>query len=93
MTMFRLGVISLAALCVGAAAHAQPVDEARLRPAWLALDKNHDGKVTLDEVPPMLAIALRLHDFEQGRRLSPSPSTSISISTPTRKATRLSPPM
>ncbi len=64
MRFLWLGLFSLVALFLSATAHAQSVDEARLRPAWQALDKNHDGKVTLDEVPPMLAMALKLHDLD-----------------------------
>ncbi len=70
MKMLRLGMFSLAALFVSATAHAQSADEARLKPAWQALDKNHDGKVTLDEVPPMLAYALKLHDFDKDGAIS-----------------------
>lgn len=70
MKMFQLGLASLAALCFAAAAHAQSADEERLRPAWQALDKNHDGKVTLDEVPPMLAYAMKLHDFDKDGAIS-----------------------
>ncbi|MBS0363521.1 MAG: alpha/beta hydrolase fold domain-containing protein [Proteobacteria bacterium] len=70
MKVLRLGLISLAALALGPAAHAQSLDEARLKPAWRALDKNHDGKVTLDELPPMLAMALKLHDFDKDGAIS-----------------------
>jgi acetyl esterase/lipase len=71
MKRLRLGLFTLTALALaGGAAHAQSVDEARLRPAWEALDKNHDGKVTLDEVPPMLAYALKLHDVDKDGAIS-----------------------
>jgi acetyl esterase/lipase len=42
----------IASLSVGTAVHAADPDEARLKPRWEALDANHDGKVTLDELGP-----------------------------------------
>ncbi|MBV1688757.1 alpha/beta hydrolase fold domain-containing protein [Novosphingobium sp. G106] len=39
-------------------------DEVRLRPQWQALDANHDGKVTLDEVNPILAASLKKSDLD-----------------------------
>jgi acetyl esterase/lipase len=71
MNGLRIGLAALAALSLATAAHAQSsADEARLRPAWQALDKNHDGKVTLDELPPMLAFAMKLHDFDKDGAIS-----------------------
>ncbi|HEX5264066.1 MAG TPA: alpha/beta hydrolase fold domain-containing protein [Phenylobacterium sp.] len=70
MNPLQLGLALLAALGFAGAAHAQSADEARLRPAWQALDKNHDGKVTLDEVGPMLAFALKLHDVDKDGAIS-----------------------
>jgi acetyl esterase/lipase len=64
MKVLRLGLIALVALSFGAVAHADSADEARLRPAWQALDSNHDGKVTLAELPPALAYALKLNDHD-----------------------------
>jgi acetyl esterase/lipase len=65
MNELRLGLFALATLFFAASAHAQPADEARLRARWQALDANHDGKVTLAEVPPMLAFALKLNDHDK----------------------------
>lgn len=62
---WSLGLLPLAALLFCAAAHAQSADEARLRPAWQALDANHDGKVTLDELQPMMAFVLKLNDHDK----------------------------
>lgn len=69
MNAFKLGLISLAALSFGtlsfgAAAHAQSSDETRLRPKWQALDANHDGKVTLAELPPQQAAMMRRLDLD-----------------------------
>lgn len=70
MKLLHLGLFSLAALSLCTAAHAQSAEEARLRPAWQALDANHDGKVTLDELPPMMAMALKLHDLDKDGAVS-----------------------
>lgn len=70
MTVLRLGLFSLAAMSLAAAAHAGPADEARLKPAWQALDANHDGKVLLSEVPPALAFALKLSDHDKDGAIS-----------------------
>jgi len=65
MNGFRIGLPLLAGLCFALSAHAQTADEIRLRPAWQAWDANQDGIVTLSEVPPMLAFALKLNDHDK----------------------------
>jgi acetyl esterase/lipase len=65
MRLLRIGLLSLASFVIYAAAHAETSDEARLKPAWQALDANHDGKVTLAEIPPALAYALKLNDHDR----------------------------
>lgn len=69
MGFVRTGLALLAALAAAPAASAQgpgdpapSADELRLRPSWLALDTNHDGKVTREELPPALAGAARYLD-------------------------------
>lgn len=57
------GLAVLAALGTGAAS-AQTSDEVRLEPKWRALDKNHDGKVTLDELHPIQAASMRGNDID-----------------------------
>jgi acetyl esterase/lipase len=65
MNRLRIGLFVLAASALAAASRAQTPDETRLKPAWQALDVNQDGKVTLAEVPPALAFALKLNDHDK----------------------------
>lgn len=65
MKLLQISLITAAAFAAQATAHAETSDEARLRPAWQALDANHDGKVTLTEIPPALAYALKLNDHDK----------------------------
>lgn len=64
MSGMQFGMIALAASLAAATASAQPSDEARLKPAWEALDANKDGKVALAELNPMMAAALKPHDLD-----------------------------
>jgi acetyl esterase/lipase len=64
MASLKHCLVPFAALSLTAVAHATPADEARLRPAWAAFDKNHDGKVTLDEFPPMMAGIMKRNDLD-----------------------------
>ena len=57
-------VVLLASFSIGAAAFAETPDEARLKPRWQALDANHDGKVTLDELRPQQAAAMKRNDLD-----------------------------
>lgn len=60
-------VMTLLLVSLAPAANAQPqvADQVRLRPQWQALDANKDGKVTLAEVPPMLAASLQKSDADK----------------------------
>jgi acetyl esterase/lipase len=60
----RLLWIGLASLAAVSTAQAQSTEEVRLKPKWQALDADHDGKVTLAELPPMLAGGLRRSDID-----------------------------
>lgn len=70
MKFLRYGLISLAALSGVTSAHAQADEEARLRPQWEKLDANKDGKVTLAELPPMMAGAMRRSDIDGNGEIS-----------------------
>lgn len=64
MKFLRLSCFSFALVAASSLVHAQNADEARLRPAWEALDKNKDGKVTLDEPHPFLAAVMKGSDLD-----------------------------
>jgi acetyl esterase/lipase len=49
---------------VQAVDHAQPADQVRLQPIWQALDANHDGKVMLSELQPLMMFSLKPHDLD-----------------------------
>src|SRR4051812_32036011 len=72
MRTVKFGLLALAGVAGAAAAQPQPGEEARLRPAWEKLDANHDGKVTLDELPAQLAGALRGNDLDRDGSISPA---------------------
>ncbi|MCK9563196.1 MAG: alpha/beta hydrolase fold domain-containing protein [Bacteroidales bacterium] len=58
----RFLAILLLIPCLGIAAPL--AEEERLKPQWLALDNDGDGRVGLDEVHPMQAAAMRNSDFD-----------------------------
>ncbi|MFT3723352.1 MAG: alpha/beta hydrolase fold domain-containing protein [Hyphomonadaceae bacterium] len=64
MRMLRNGLVPLTALALAACAHAplRQTDEARLQPAWQALDADKDGVVKLTELQPLMMFSLRPHD-------------------------------
>lgn len=64
MSGMRFGLIALGALLAGAAAPSPSDDEARLKPAWEALDADKDGKVALGELAPFLSATLKPHDLD-----------------------------
>ena len=51
-----------------ASAIAVPSDAERLVPAWQALDANKDGAVAIDELHPLQAHVMKLHDADGGPR-------------------------
>ena len=52
------------------AALAVPFDEVRLTPQWQALDTNKDGAVSIDELHPMQARVMKMHDADENGVIS-----------------------
>lgn len=70
MRIVNYCLVLLASLSSVAVALAQTDDAARLKPKWQALDKNGDGKVTLDELHPIQAGSMKASDLDKDGAIS-----------------------
>ena len=62
-----------------ASAIAVPSDAERLVPAWQALDANKDGAVAIDELHPLQAHVMKLHDADGDGMISLAEFTSYDL--------------